>query len=60
MAKNIKIAGIDYGSKLAGTTAIAMLDEKRNFSFIQSQKNEDADEMILQMLHTFQPDLIAL
>jgi hypothetical protein len=32
MAKKIKIAGIDYGSKLAGTTAIAMLDEHNSIS----------------------------
>lgn len=60
MVEKIKIAGIDYGSKLAGTTAIAMLDENNKFKLIQSQKNADADEMILQMIENFQPDLIAL
>ncbi|MFY8107426.1 MAG: hypothetical protein ACOVO9_00480 [Bacteroidia bacterium] len=60
MAKKIKIAGIDYGSKMAGTTAIAMLDENGKFSLIQSQKNEDADEMIIQMIDSFKPELIAL
>jgi predicted nuclease with RNAse H fold len=59
MAQKIKIVGIDYGSKLAGTTAIAMLDENGNFSIIQSQKKQDADEMILNMLDTFKPELIA-
>jgi hypothetical protein len=38
----VKIAGIDYGSKLAGTTAIAAL-EPGGLSFWQSKPKQDAD-----------------
>lgn len=37
--------GIDYGSKLAGTTAICYFHKKK-LCIIQSQKNQDADEFV--------------
>jgi predicted nuclease with RNAse H fold len=40
------LAGIDYGSKLAGTTVIATV-EQRKVLLLQSRKGEDADQMIL-------------
>lgn len=38
--------GIDYGSKMAGTTVIAALNEHAQIVFTQSQKKKDADLMI--------------
>ena len=42
------IAGIDYGSKLAGTTVICYSDKKKQLHLLQSQKKKDADAMILK------------
>ncbi|MBK8669277.1 MAG: hypothetical protein IPN89_07345 [Saprospiraceae bacterium] len=42
------IAGVDFGSKLAGTTAIAYL-ENGMYCIHQSQKGQNTDEWILEM-----------
>lgn len=44
--------GIDYGSKLAGTTAICFLKNNK-LCIIQSQKNQDADEFIRQFINEY-------
>ena len=41
--------GIDYGSKLAGTTVIAFADEQ-GLHLLQSEKKKDADKMILHFI----------
>lgn len=41
------ILGIDYGSKLAGTTVIASLYEHNKVAFYSSEKKQDADQFIL-------------
>ena len=41
--------GIDYGSKLAGTTALAY-ELNGKLILLQSQKNKDADAFIVQEL----------
>ncbi len=46
------IAGIDYGSKLAGTTVIALL-ENNAIQLLQSQKKQDADTFVLQHCQAF-------
>lgn len=53
----MNIAGIDYGSKLAGTTVIAHL-ENETIEFFASAKNQDADRFILEWTEKFQPDQI--
>lgn len=53
-------AGIDYGSKLAGTTAIAFLNGNNDIEFAQSTKNKDADRFILEWVATHQPRHIFL
>lgn len=53
----MNIAGIDYGSKLAGTTVIAYFHEK-NINFFASEKNKDADRFILDWVEKFQPNQI--
>ncbi len=41
------IAGIDYGSKLAGTTVIAILQADQSVQLFQSEKKKDADAFVL-------------
>lgn len=53
------IAGIDYGSKLAGTTVICY-DKDGRLHFTQSQKKKDADKMIIDWVSEHNPDLIML
>ncbi len=55
-----KIAGIDYGSRLAGTTVIAFLNEENAIEFAVSKKNKDADRFILDWVVEYQPTHIFL
>ncbi len=48
----MKIAGIDYGSKLAGTTVVAVLEKDRAVWY-QSAKKKDADAFLLEQLAQF-------
>ncbi|MCB0558118.1 MAG: DUF429 domain-containing protein [Lewinellaceae bacterium] len=50
----MKIAGIDYGSKLAGTTAIAFI-EKEKVCLAQSARKQDADRFILEWAQSWKP-----
>ena len=45
----MKWIGIDYGSKVAGTTAIYFLD-KNTLMCLQSEKKSDADIMIFNFI----------
>lgn len=49
--------GIDYGSKLAGTTAIAYI-KKDKIKVVQSVKNKDADAFILSVIEDTNPDKV--
>lgn len=51
--------GIDYGSKLAGTTVIAQYDGG-HVSLLHSQKKQDADAMILALARQTPPDFVLL
>lgn len=53
----MKIAGIDYGSKLAGTTVIAYPGASE-IHFAASQKKQDADRFITEWVAEHQPDVI--
>lgn len=57
----VQIFGIDYGSKLAGTTAVARLTGGE-VSFFQSAKSKSADDFIIRLLDNCagEGDLIAL
>ena len=46
----MNIAGIDYGSKLAGTTVIAYLDGNMQLHLYQSEKKKDADQFVINCL----------
>ncbi|MEL7144758.1 MAG: hypothetical protein AAFO69_00210 [Bacteroidota bacterium] len=53
------IAGIDYGSKLAGTTAIAWL-EGDSLQIRQSEKKKDADAFLKDLLTAHQFKIVGL
>ncbi len=54
-----EVCGIDYGSKLAGTTSICYR-ENDEIRFVRSAKKQDADKMILDFCNEFMPALIAI
>ncbi len=54
------ILGIDYGSKTAGTTALAWIDKKGQVHFKQSDKNQNADTFILEHIAQLNTELIGL
>ncbi len=53
------IVGIDYGSKVAGTTVICY-PENDTLTFLQSKKKEDADQMIIDWVKENSPSMIML
>ncbi|HEC44181.1 MAG TPA: DUF429 domain-containing protein [Bacteroides sp.] len=53
------IAGIDYGSKYAGTTVMCY-NSAHKVRFISSSKNADADSFLLAELAYLHPDLIMI
>ena len=52
--------GIDYGSKMAGTTVIAYQESAGDIRLVQSAKNQDADQMILNQVELLKPDLVGI
>ena len=57
MKEKTRLFGIDYGSKLAGTTVIGLL-ENQIVQLFASQKKKDADQFILQQIKERQPNTI--
>jgi predicted nuclease with RNAse H fold len=53
----MKWAGIDYGSKVAGTTVIAY-SANQQILLLASRKKQDADQMILDWAGASKPDYI--
>lgn len=53
------LAGIDYGSKMAGTTSICW-SKDHSLVIEQSQKKQDADQFLADQFHTHHFDLIAI
>lgn len=51
------IAGIDYGSKMAGTTVLVWANKKRLY-LSQSAKNEDADAFLTTRLAELSPSVV--
>ena len=49
------IAGIDYGSKLAGTTVLAVQEPGSGVQLFCSQKGKDADIFLQDLIRQFQP-----
>jgi len=52
------VAGIDYGSKLAGTTSICFETSHGMLSFYSSLKGEDADKLIADFCQKWQPSAV--
>jgi|AntRauTorckE5430_2_1112549.scaffolds.fasta_scaffold08657_1 predicted nuclease with RNAse H fold len=55
---NPSIIGIDYGSKLAGTTVIAYQNKKNIVQFLISEKKKDADIFLINAVTKLQPKYI--
>jgi predicted nuclease with RNAse H fold len=53
----LQIVGVDYGSKLAGTTAMAWM-ENDSIRMSVSAKKEDADAWLLEQLEILKPKLM--
>ena len=49
--------GIDYGAKLAGTTAICF-EKNKQLVLLQSEKKKDADKFVQQAVEQWQPNSI--
>lgn len=49
--------GIDYGSKLAGTTAVAML-VKNELRLWQSTRGQDADTWLKALVRELKPKVV--
>ena len=53
--KNLpKFIGVDFGSKLAGTTAVCFF-EGGNYRFFQSEKKKDADAFLEKIVEQIRP-----
>lgn len=53
-------AGVDYGSKLAGTTVICYANERAEINFLASAKKQDADAMLYDFFASSHISLICL
>lgn len=58
MENSKPLLGIDYGSKLAGTTGIAWSYNRKDIFFAQSKKGKDADAFIKNEIARLQPGQI--
>jgi uncharacterized protein len=55
------LAGIDYGSKMAGTTVLCVYSATTTpLQWYTSAKNQDADEFLMEHLMELRPDLVML
>jgi predicted nuclease with RNAse H fold len=55
----MRLCGIDYGNKLAGTTIIAWLDTAiQSIQLSSSAKGKDADKFIVQSVVDIKPDFV--
>lgn len=54
MDQDFEFIGIDYGSKMAGTTAVAYL-ENGKLQLVQSEKKQDADQFLSEIISRLSP-----
>ena len=52
--------GIDYGSKLAGTTVVAFANNRSIVDFKTSEKKKDADKFLIKIVNELKPEFIFL
>ncbi|MBC5992136.1 DUF429 domain-containing protein [Pontibacter cellulosilyticus] len=57
MTQLTQFVGVDYGSKLAGTTAVAFVSEER-LKISQSQRGQNADDWLCQLVNSIQPKVV--
>lgn len=57
MFHNEKVIGVDYGSKYAGTTVVAMFDNNK-VVFKQSKVKANADTFLIELIKIFLPDKV--
>lgn len=56
-----RVVGIDYGSKLAGTTVLAIFDSNtKRILLRQSSKKQDADDFVLSLLRENKADIVGI
>ena len=56
-----RIIGIDYGSKLAGTTVLAIFDtDTKQIRLEQSSKKQDADAFVVSTLREHPADIVGI
>lgn len=55
---NMQFVGVDYGSKLAGTTVLSFLGEGGKVRFMTSEKKKDADQFLLDAVTDLKPSYI--
>lgn len=56
-----RVVGIDYGSKLAGTTVLAIFDTNtKQILLQQSSKKQDADALVLSVLREHPADIVGI
>lgn len=55
-----RFIGIDYGSKLAGTTVVAFANDSNLIEFKTSEKKKDADKFLIKTVEALQPEYIFL
>jgi len=53
-------AGIDFGSKTAGTTVICFGNNQKQLDIIGTIKKQDADEFLLSMLASIKPEFATI
>lgn len=58
--KNRSLAGVDYDSKLAGTSVLAYSPDRQHVHFLASRKGEDADAFLFRHLLELRPQRILL
>jgi predicted nuclease with RNAse H fold len=59
MSNSKTILGVDYGSKLAGTTVVAFIAEG-GVKMKAAVKGQDADNMLLELCREHKPSLVAI
>lgn len=58
--ENINIAGIDFGSLYAGTTAVCVGSNHNNLQIFTSPKKQHADDFILSLVEKHQVKIVAI
>lgn len=58
MQDGAPLVGVDYGSKLAGTTVMAYSQDREELRFLASRKGEDSDVFLQKLLAGLRPERV--